>query len=98
GSFSVRNFRLYFIGQWISLCGTWMQMIALTWLVLQISHSGTQLGLVTAAQFLPVLLFGVWGGVIADHFNKRRVIYFTQTTLGILALLLGLLVVSNHVQ
>jgi MFS family permease len=62
------------------------------------THSGTQLGLVTAAQFLPILLFGVWGGVIADRFNKRHVLYFTQSTLGILALILGLLVVTHHVH
>lgn len=97
-SFAVRNFRLYFTGQGISLCGTWIQTIALSWLVLQMTHSGTQLGLVTAAQFLPILLFGVWGGVIADRFNKRHVLYFTQSTLGILALILGLLVVTHHVH
>lgn len=97
-SFAVRNFRLYFIGQGISLCGTWMQSIALSWLVLELTHSGTQLGLVTAAQFLPILLFGIWGGVIADSFNKRRILYITQSTLGILALLLGILVVTHAVQ
>src|SRR5665811_1479697 len=72
-SFAVRNFRLYFFGQGVSLCGTWMQTIALSWLVLQLTHSGTQLGLVVAAQFLPMLLLGVWGGVIADRFNKRHI-------------------------
>lgn len=97
-SFAVHNFRLYFLGQGISLCGTWMQTIALAWLVLQLTHSGTQLGLVTAAQFLPILLFGVWGGVIADHFDKRKVLYFTQSMLGLLALTLGLLVVHHVVQ
>jgi MFS family permease len=97
-SFSVYNFRLFFIGQGISLCGTWMQTIALSWLVLQLTHSGTKLGLVTAAQFLPILLFGMWGGVIADHLDKRKILYFTQSTLGILALILGILVVSHDVQ
>lgn len=97
-SFAVHNFRLYFIGQGISLCGTWMQTIALSWLVLELTHSGTKLGLVTAAQFLPILLFGVWGGVIADRFNKRKILYFTQTVFGILALIIGLLVVSHHIE
>lgn len=97
-SFAVHNFRLYFLGQFVSLCGTWMQTIALSWLVLQLTHSGTKLGLVTAAQFLPILLFGLLGGVIADHFDKRKVLYFTQTSLGVLALLLGLLVVNHVVQ
>ncbi|MFI5275240.1 MAG: MFS transporter [Candidatus Saccharimonadales bacterium] len=97
-SFAVHNFRLYFLGQGISLCGTWMQTIALSWLVLQLTHSGAKLGLVTAAQFLPILLFGLLGGVIADRFDKRKVLYFTQSMLGILALLLGLLVVNHVVQ
>lgn len=97
-SFEVPNFRLYFIGQGISLCGTWMQTIAITWLVLQMTHSGTQLGFVTAAQFLPMLTVGVFGGVVADRFNKRHILYFTQTTMGILALILGVLVVTHTVQ
>ena len=97
-SLSVRNFRLYFIGQSISLCGTWAQTIGLSWLVLQLTHSGTQLGLVIAAQFLPILLFGVYGGVIADRFDKRRTLYFTQSIMGILALLLSVLVVTHIVQ
>jgi len=62
---SVRNFRLYFIGQAISLCGTWMQTIGQAWLVLRLTNSGVALGLVTAAQFLPILILGAWGGVIA---------------------------------
>jgi MFS family permease len=97
-SFAVHNFRLYFIGQGISLCGTWMQTIAMSWLVLELTHSGTKLGLVTAAQFLPILLFGVWGGVIADRFNKRKILYFTQTVFGILALIIGLLIVSHRIE
>jgi MFS family permease len=97
-SFEVRNFRLYFFGQGLSLCGTWMQTVALTWLVLKLTHSGTQLGLVIAAQFLPVLIFGLWGGVIADRFNKRRILYVTQTLLALDSLALGLLVVTDSVQ
>jgi MFS family permease len=97
-SFSIRNFRLYFFGQGLSLCGTWMQTIALSWLVLQLTHSGTQLGLVLAAQFLPMLLLGVWGGVIADRFNKRHILYATQTAAGLLALGLGLLVVTGNIH
>jgi MFS family permease len=97
-SFHVRNFKLYFIGQGLSLCGTWMQTIALTWLVLKLTHSGTQLGLVTAAQFLPILLFGVWGGVLADRLPKRRVLYVTQSLSGILALLLAILVATGDVR
>ncbi|MEI9913424.1 MAG: MFS transporter [Candidatus Saccharibacteria bacterium] len=97
-SLSIRNFRLFIIGQAISLCGTWMQTIAISWLVLQLSHSGTILGLAIAAQFVPVLLFGVWGGVIADRFNKRRVLFITQSIFGVLALTLGILVLSHNID
>ena len=97
-SLTIYNFRLYFFGQGLSLCGTWIQTVSLSLLVLKLTHSGTQLGLVVAAQFLPVLLFGVYGGLIADRFNKRHVLYFTQSLQGILALTLGLLVVTNTVQ
>lgn len=61
----VRNFRLFIFGQGVSLVGTWTQTIGVSWLVLKLTHSGTQLGLVVAAQFLPILLLGLWGGVIA---------------------------------
>jgi MFS family permease len=97
-SLKVRNYRLYFIGQAISLCGTWMQTIGQDWLVLKITGSGTQLGIVSALQFLPVLLFGPWGGVIADRFDKRKIMYATQTVAGILALILGALVVTGTAQ
>jgi MFS family permease len=97
-SLEVRNYRLFIFGQGLSMCGTWMQTIGLSWLVLKLTHSGTQIGLVVAAQFLPILLFGVWGGVIADRFDKRRILYFTQTAAGLLALTLGLLVVTNHIH
>ena len=97
-SLTIRNFRLYFSGQAISLCGTWMQTIGQAWLVLKLTDSGVQLGLVTAAQFLPILILGPWGGVIADRFPKRKLLYFTQTSAGVLALLLGTLVVTGVVQ
>jgi hypothetical protein len=67
-----RNYRLYFIGQAISLVGTWMQSVALSWLVLELTHSGTMIGLVVAAQFLPVLLLGACGALIADRVSKGR--------------------------
>lgn len=70
----------------------------MSWLVLELTHSGTKLGLVTAAQFLPILLFGVWGGVVADRFNKRKILYFTQTIFGLLALSIGLLIVSHRIE
>ena len=71
GSLRQRNFRLYFFGQMASTCGTWAQTVALAWLVLKRTGSGTQVGLVTAAQFLPVLVFGAWGGVVAAAGAQR---------------------------
>ena len=82
----------------VSLSGTWMQGVAQAWLVLQLTGSGTALGLVTAFQFLPVLLLGPWGGVIADRFDKRRLLFVTQGIAGALALILGLLVVFDAVE
>jgi MFS family permease len=97
-SLLVRNYRLYFTGQAISLCGTWMQSIGQAWLVLQMTNSGTQLGLVIAAQTIPVLFFGPWGGLIADRFPKRKILYYTQSISALLALILGILVITNSVQ
>ena len=97
-SLKLRNYRLYFIGQAISLCGTWMQTIGQAWLVLKLTNSGAQLGLIAAVQFLPMLFLGPLGGVVADRFNKRKILYFTQTSAGLLALILWLLLVSGSVQ
>jgi MFS family permease len=97
-SLKLRNYRLYFIGQGISQTGTWMQSIAQTWLVLQLTHSGTLIGLLVAAQFLPVLLLGPLGGVLADRFPKRRILYVTQTNAMVLSLILAVLVQTHVVQ
>jgi len=88
-SMSVRNFRLYFAGQFVSATGTWMQAIAQMWLVLQLTGSGVALGVTTALQFTPMLVAGAWGGVIADRMDKRRLLIATQVLSGGLALLLG---------
>jgi MFS family permease len=97
-SLHVRNYKLYFFGQMVSLTGTWMQTIALSWLVLRLTGSDTAVGALFAAQFAPFLLFGVWGGVIADRFNKRKVLVITQTIMGIVAALLAVLTISGAVQ
>jgi len=94
---SVRNFRLYFIGQLISVSGTWMQSVAQGWLVLQLTGSSVDLGIAVALQYLPMLLLGSYGGLIADRHEKRRILYCTQVSAGLLALVLGLLVTSHHV-
>jgi MFS family permease len=95
---SVRNYRLYFAGQLISTTGTWMQSIAQAWLVLQITGSGVALGVTVALQFLPVLLVGAWGGLVADRVDKRRLLVGTQAAAGVLALLLGTVTALGVVQ
>lgn len=95
---SVRNFRLYFIGQLISVSGTWMQSVAQGWLVLQLTGSSVDLGIAVALQYLPMLFLGSYGGLVADRHDKRVILYFTQAGAGLLALLLGLLVTTGHVD
>ena len=98
-SMHVRNFRLFFTGQLISQGGTWMQTIALNWLVLHLSHNnGFLVGLAIALQFLPTLLFGVWGGAIADRFDKRKVLLCTQVAMAAVAVVLTVLDVTGVVQ
>ena len=81
GALRHRNYRLYFTGQLISLIGTWMQNVALPWLALQLTHSGFLVGVVLAAQFLPFLLFGPIGGLVADRYSKRRILLVTNSLL-----------------
>lgn len=97
-SLGIRNYRLYFIGQAVSLTGTWMQTVALAWLVLELSHSGTALGQIWGLQFLPILLFGPMAGVLVDRFRKKKVLYITQIASAILALSLGVLVYSGSIR
>jgi MFS family permease len=97
-SLRVRNYRLYAAGQLVSLTGTWMQRVAQDWLVLELTNSGTALGIVTALQFLPSLLFGLWGGLLADRYDKRKLLLATQTGLALVALILGVLDVTGIVQ
>jgi MFS family permease len=97
-SLKTRNYRLYASGQLVSLTGTWMQRVAQDWLVLELTNSGTALGIVTALQFGPSLVLGLWGGMLADRYDKRKLLLGTQTALAVVALLLGVLVVSGVVQ
>ncbi|HET9162794.1 MAG TPA: MFS transporter [Solirubrobacterales bacterium] len=91
-SLSVRNYRRYFFGQLVSLSGNWAQMVASVWLVLSLTHSGFAVGLTTALQFVPMLAIGAWGGLLADRFDKRRLLIVTQLLMALPAI--GLLVVS----
>jgi MFS family permease len=95
---AVPNYRRYISGQSISLIGTWMQMTAQSWLVLSLTHSSTDLGLIIALQTLPVLLLAPYGGVIADRIDKRRLMIALQTAMGLQALALGLLTVAGVVK
>lgn len=97
-SLSSRNYRLFFWGQLVSICGTWMQTVAQSFLVLDLTNSGTVLGLATAARFVPVFLFGPWGGLVADRLDKRRILFVTQTLSGLLALAFGLLVGTHVIE
>ncbi|MCL5072706.1 MAG: MFS transporter [Actinobacteria bacterium] len=93
-----KNYRLYFFGQLISLIGTWLQMVALGWLVLQITQSAFLVGLVSTVGNLPVLVFTLFGGVIVDRLPKRNILFFTQISSMILALILGLLTVFRIIN
>jgi len=93
-----RNYRLYFFSQIVSFSGTWMQGIAQAWLVLELTGSGTALGAVVAMQFLPTLLLAPFGGVVADRFEKRKLIMATQSIAGLLALTLGILTITGAVE
>jgi MFS family permease len=93
-----RNYRLFFFGQLVSVMGTWMQTVAQSFLVLDLTHSGTDLGLVTAARFLPVLVFGPAGGLFADRRDKRRILYVTQALSGVLAAIFAILTGTHVIQ
>ena len=95
-SLRVRNFRLFFIGQIISQTGTWMQMIAIGLLVLKITDSGVAVGLVTAAQFLPILVLGAWGGVLADRRDRHHLLIAMNAIGALVAVAFSVLVLSGH--
>ncbi len=97
-SLSVYNYRQLFISQAIALSGTWMQIVALGWLGLQLTGSGSQLGLIVAAQFLPLLLFAPWGGLLADRADKKQLLQYTQYAYIATSILLGALVITNVME
>jgi MFS family permease len=94
----VRNYRLFASGQIVTNVGIWMQRVAQDWLVLELTNSGTALGIVTALQFGPMVVFGLWGGMLADRYDKRRLLIAARAFMGLQALLLGVLVITGHVQ
>ncbi|MCW8094979.1 MFS transporter [Streptomyces tauricus] len=97
-SLKIRNYRLFFTGQVVSNTGTWMQRIAQDWLVLSLTGSSAAVGFTTALQFLPMLLFGLYGGVLVDRLPKRPTLLVTQTAMGLTGIALAFLTLSGHVQ
>jgi MFS family permease len=97
-SLRIRNYRLFFFGQLVSVSGTWMQQLAQDWLVLRLTNRSLPVGITTALQFAPVLVFGIWGGLIADRLDKRRLLLATQGAMGTLALALGVLTATGVVR
>ncbi|MFJ7156186.1 MFS transporter [Streptomyces sp. NPDC101118] len=97
-SLRIRNYRLFATGQVVSNTGTWMQRIAQDWLVLSLTGSASAVGITIALQFLPMLLFGLYGGVLADRLPKRPLLIATNSALGLTGVALGALTVTGHVQ
>ncbi|OIJ69846.1 MFS transporter [Streptomyces mangrovisoli] len=97
-SLRIRNYRLFFIGQVVSNTGTWMQRIAQDWLVLSLTGSSAAVGITTALQFLPMLLFGLYGGVLVDRLPKRPTLLVTQSAMALAGLALAALTLTGHVQ
>jgi MFS family permease len=95
---AIRNYRLFATGALVSNIGTWMQRVAQDWLVLVLTDSPAALGITTGLQFLPILLFSAYAGVVGDLFPKRKVIAVTQTAMGLTAVILGVLAVTGVVE
>src|SRR5688572_8577695 len=97
GSLKVPNYRRWFAGQLVSISGNWMQIVAEMWLVLTLTGSAFAVGLTAALQFLPMLVAGAWGGLVADSMPKRRLLLVTQTLMAVPALTLFALTVAGDV-
>lgn len=95
-SLGTRNFRLFFLGQLVSQTGTWVQSVAIIWVVLQLTGDGVALGLATAAQFLPVLVLGAWAGVVSDRVDRHRFLLGTQAAFAVVALAFSVLTFTDH--
>jgi MFS family permease len=95
-SLAIRNYRIYFVSQLVSTSGAWMQNVAVGWLVLQLTDSGTVLGAVMAARYLPLVLIGPWGGLVADRYDRRRVLIATQVVPFVVSVALGALVLAER--
>lgn len=97
-SLRIRNYRLFVLSQLVSNTGLWMQRVAQDWLVLELTNSPAAVGMTVALQFTPMLLFGLFGGVLADRHSKRMLLMCTQSSAGILAMTLATLTLSGHIH
>lgn len=97
-SLTIYNYRIYFVGQSVSMTGQWMISVVQGLLVLYLTGSGTALGVVTALQMLPILLLGAWGGVMVDRYSKRTILYITQFAQVLTSLAIGFLVVTDDIR
>jgi MFS family permease len=97
-SLSLPNYRRYFTGQVVSISGNWMQTVAEMWLIVQLTGSGVSVGITAGLQFLPVLLFGAWGGLLADRLPKRTLLTVTQLLMALPALALWGLTAGGHIE
>lgn len=97
-AFNHKNYRIVYRANALSNIGSWVQRIAQDWLVLELTHSGTYLGIISALQFTPFSLVSLQGGAMADRFNKRKTLVFTNLAGGTTALTLGVLIVTNQVK
>ena len=93
-----RNFRLFLSGQFVSAIGTWINFTASGWLVWRLTHSGSALGVNSALAFGPMLILGAWGGVLADRFNKRKILISTQSAFAVLALVMATLIATHVIE
>ena len=91
-----RNYRLFFTGQIVSAVGTWMQRVAQDWLILELGGGALELAIGLALQSGPVLLLGMWGGLLTDRHSTRRVLLLSQVAFAVLALILGILVLTDR--
>jgi MFS family permease len=94
----IRNYRYFATGSFVSNIGTWLQRVAQDWLVLALTGSAGALGITTGLQFLPILLFSPFAGVLADRYSKRKVLTITQAMMGVTAAILGVLAVTGTVE
>jgi MFS family permease len=97
-SLRIRNFRLYMAGLTVSVAGNWMQNVAVGWLVLQLTDSGTVLGVVIAARYAPLLVLGAWGGLVADRHDKRLLLRLAAIVQLVIAAVLGVLTMTHVID